>query len=383
MVILTVFGARPEAIKMCPVIKELKKRKNIKTVVCVTGQHKQMLDPVLEAFKIKPDYNLSIMKKGQSLFDITVNILTLIKDVLVKEKPDAVLVHGDTSSSFSAALASFYLQIPVAHVEAGLRTYNMDSPYPEEFNRQATDLISRLYFAPTQWAKNNLLIEGKAPKSIFITGNTVIDALKSAIDPDYRSELLDWAGEDKLVILTAHRRENLRGAMRGIFKAVRRAADERRDIKIIFPVHFNPEIRELAGLYLSGSERIKITEPLDLIDFHNLLYRAALILTDSGGIQEEASYLGKPALVMRDFTERPEGVDQGVLKLSGASYESVYKNFNLLLDDEELRGKMSVPSMVYGDGRASERIVRILEREFGHAENSDLIGRNDFEADNY
>lgn len=359
--IMLVFGTRPEAIKMCPLVNELKKRKSIETVVCVTGQHRQMLDQVLEAFSVVPDYDLSIMKDKQTLFDVTVNILERIKTVLEEVKPDAVLVHGDTSTTFVTALACFYLQIPVGHVEAGLRTYNIYSPYPEEFNRQAVSIISKFNFAPTELSKQNLLKEGKDPDSIYVTGNTAIDALKTTVRADYTHPELDWAKGSRLIMITAHRRENLGEPMRHMFKAIRRVMDEHPDVKAIYPIHMNPVVREIAQEYLGDDDRIHIIEPLDVLDFHNFLSRSYLILTDSGGIQEEAPSLGKPVLVMRDTTERPEGIAAGTLKLVGTEEKTIYKEFSRLLSDKDEYEAMSKASNPYGDGHACERIADILE----------------------
>ena len=359
--IMLVFGTRPEAIKMCPLVNELKKRKSIETVVCVTGQHRQMLDQVLEAFSVVPDYDLSIMKDKQTLFDVTVNILERIKTVLEEVKPDAVLVHGDTSTTFVTALACFYLQIPVGHVEAGLRTYNIYSPYPEEFNRQAVSIISQYNFAPTELSKQNLLKEGKNPESIYVTGNTAIDALKTTVRADYTHPELDWAKDSRLIMITAHRRENLGEPMRHMFKAIRRVMDEHPDVKAIYPIHMNPVVREIAQEYLGDDDRIHIIEPLDVLDFHNFLSRSYLILTDSGGIQEEAPSLGKPVLVMRDTTERPEGIAAGTLKLVGTEEEIIYREFSRLLSDKAEYEAMSKASNPYGDGHACERIADILE----------------------
>lgn len=360
--IMVVFGTRPEAIKMCPLVKELKNRKNIETILCVTGQHRQMLDQVLAAFQVKPDYDLSIMKDQQTLFDITTNILNKIKEVLEKVKPDVVLVHGDTSTTFVTALACFYLQIPVGHVEAGLRTYNIYSPYPEEFNRQAVSIISRYNFAPTEMAKNNLLREGKKAETIYITGNTAIDALKTTVRKDYSHPELEWANDSRLILITAHRRENLGEPMRHMFRAIRRVMDEHSDVKAIYPIHMNPVVRETANEILGNDDRIHIIEPLEVLDFHNFLARSYLILTDSGGIQEEAPSLGKPVLVMRDTTERPEGIEAGTLKLVGTDEDTIYQNFKLLLENREAYTKMSNASNPYGDGMASQRIADILEK---------------------
>ena len=359
--VMLVFGTRPEAIKMCPLVNELKTRDGIKTVVCVTGQHRQMLDQVLKAFSVTPDYDLSIMKDRQTLFDVTANILLRIKSVLQEVNPDVVLVHGDTSTTFVTALACFYMQIPVGHVEAGLRTYNIYSPYPEEFNRQAVSIISSYNFAPTELSKNNLIKEGKNPETIFVTGNTAIDALKTTVRADYKNEHLDWAADSRLIMITAHRRENLGEPMRNMFRAIRRVMDEHKDIKAIYPIHMNPAVREKAEQELSGCDRIRIIEPLDVLDFHNFLARSYLILTDSGGIQEEAPSLGKPVLVMRDTTERPEGIKAGTLKLVGTDEHKIYDNFRLLLENNDEYDKMAHASNPYGDGFACKRIADILE----------------------
>ena len=358
--VMLVFGTRPEAIKMCPLVNELKKREELQAVVCVTGQHRQMLDMVLEAFDVTPDYDLSIMKDKQTLFDVTTNILNRIKEVLEKEKPDVVLVHGDTSTTFVTALACFYLQISVGHVEAGLRTYNIYSPYPEEFNRQAVSIISKFNFAPTELSKQNLLKEGKDPGSIYVTGNTAIDALKTTVRENYTHSELEWANGSRLIMITAHRRENLGEPMCHMFKAIRRVMDEHPDVKAIYPIHMNPVVREIANEYLGDDDRIHIIEPLDVLDFHNFLSRSYLILTDSGGIQEEAPSLGKPVLVMRDTTERPEGIAAGTLKLVGTEEETIYKEFNRLLSDKDEYEAMSKASNPYGDGHACERIADVL-----------------------
>ena len=359
--IMLVFGTRPEAIKMCPLVNELKTRKNIETIVCVTGQHRQMLDQVLEAFQVVPDYDLSIMKDKQTLFDITTNILNRIKEVLEQVRPDVVLVHGDTSTTFVTALACFYLQIPVGHVEAGLRTYNIYSPYPEEFNRQAVGIISQYNFAPTELSRQNLLNEGKKAENIYITGNTAIDALKTTVREDYTHPELEWAAGSRLILITAHRRENLGEPMKNMFRAIRRVMEEHPDVKAIYPIHMNPVVRQTADEILGGEERIRIIEPLEVLDFHNFLARSYMILTDSGGIQEEAPSLGKPVLVMRDTTERPEGIAAGTLKLVGTDEEVIYRNFKLLLEDAEEYAKMSNASNPYGDGLACKRIADILE----------------------
>ncbi len=359
--VMLVFGTRPEAIKMCPLVNELKGRKNIETVVCVTGQHRQMLDVVLDAFSVVPDYDLSIMKDKQTLFDITTNILNRIKEVLETEKPDVVLVHGDTSTTFVTALACFYMQIPVGHVEGGLRTYNIYSPYPEEFNRQAVGIVAKYNFAPTELSRENLVKEGKDPATIYITGNTAIDALKTTIRDDYYHEQLEWASDSRLIMITAHRRENLGEPMKNMFRAIKRIIDEHPDIKAIYPIHMNPVVRETANAILGDCDRIRIIEPLDVLDFHNFLNASYLILTDSGGIQEEAPSLGKPVLVMRDTTERPEGIKAGTLKLVGTDEEVIYREFKTLLEDDEAYKKMSHASNPYGDGFACKRIADILE----------------------
>ncbi len=370
--IMLVFGTRPEAIKMCPLVNELKSRKSLETVVCVTGQHRQMLDQVLDAFQVAPDYDLSIMKERQTLFDVTSDVLLSLKAVLEKERPDVVLVHGDTSTTFASALACFYLRIPVGHVEAGLRTYNLDSPFPEEFNRQAVSIVAKYNFAPTEMAKNNLLKEGKDPRSIFVTGNTAIDALRTTVRERYEHPVLDWAEGSRLIVLTAHRRENLGEPMRQMFRAIKRIADETPDVKVVYPIHMNPVVRQTAADIFGGDDCIRIIEPMEVLDFHNLLARSYLILTDSGGIQEEAPSLGKPVLVMRDTTERPEGIEAGTLKLVGTREETIYETFKTLLTDRQSYEAMSHASNPYGDGHACRRIADFLEgsaspeTEFGH-----------------
>lgn len=360
--VMLVFGTRPEAIKMCPLVNELKTRKGIKTIVCVTGQHRQMLDQVLNTFNVIPDYDLSIMKQGQSLFDITSSILEKIKSVLESSEPDIVLVHGDTSTTFVTALACFYLQIPVGHVEAGLRTYNIYSPYPEEFNRQAVSVISQYNFAPTQLSANHLIKEGKSPNTIYVTGNTVIDAMKYTVTENYTHPELDWIGDDKMIFITAHRRENLGQPMHNMFRAIRRVLDEHSDCKAVYPIHMNPVVRKAAEEELGNCEQIHIIDPIEVFDCHNFESRCFLCLTDSGGIQEECPSYGKPVLVMRDTTERPEGVAAGTLKLVGTSEESIYKNFKLLIEDETEYKKMSHACNPYGDGKACKRIADILEK---------------------
>ena len=358
--IMLVFGTRPEAIKMCPLVIELKKRENVETIVCVTGQHKEMLEQVLDAFNIVPDYNLAVMKDRQTLFDVTINVLTGMKEILEKERPDVVLVHGDTTTTYATAIACFYLQIDVGHVEAGLRTHNIYSPFPEEFNRQSVSIISKYNFAPTQKAADNLISEGRNPANVFITGNTAIDALKYTIRDAYSNPELEWASDSRLILLTAHRRENLGAPMHSMFRAIRRIVDEFSDVKVIYPVHLNPVVREAAAEELGNSDRIHLISPLEVIDFHNFMSKAYLILTDSGGIQEEAPSLGKPVLVMRDTTERPEGITAGTLKLVGTNEDVIYTNFRELLMNSKEYTKMSQASNPYGDGFASVKIADIL-----------------------
>lgn len=360
--IMLVFGTRPEAIKMCPLVNELKRHKEVHTVVCVTGQHRQMLDQVLDVFGVVPDFDLSIMRDKQTLFDITANILMRIRAVLEEVEPSVVLVHGDTSTTFVTALACFYLQIPVGHVEAGLRTYNTYSPWPEEFNRQAVSIISQYNFAPTELAKQNLLREGKKPETIFVTGNTAIDALKTTVRANYTHPELDWAAGSRLILITAHRRENLGEPMQHMFRAIRRVMDENHMVKAIYPIHMNPAVRQTAQAILSDDDRIHIIEPLDVLDFHNFMARSYMILTDSGGIQEEAPSLGKPVLVMRDTTERPEGIKAGTLKLVGTDEETIYTEFTRLLLDQAAYDAMSQARNPYGDGHASERIAAVMCR---------------------
>ena len=359
--VMLVFGTSPEAIKMCPLVRELRSRDGIRTVVCVTGQHRQMLDQVLEAFDVVPDYDLSVMKQGQTLFDITTNILSSIKSVLEEVKPDTVLVHGDTSTTFVTALACFYLQIPVGHVEAGLRTYNIYSPFPEEFNRQAVSIVSEYNFAPTENAKANLLREGRDGSKIYVTGNTAIDALKTTVRDDYTHPELEWAAGSRLILITAHRRENLGEPMHHMFRSIRRVMDEHPDVRAIYPIHMNPVVRRAADEELGGCDRIHIIEPLEVLDCHNIMAKSYMILTDSGGIQEEAPSLGKPVLVMRDTTERPEGIAAGTLRLVGTDEEVIYDNFRRLLEDKDAYNAMAHAANPYGDGLASRRIADILE----------------------
>ncbi len=359
--VMLVFGTRPEAIKMCPLVNELKKRQGLETIVCVTGQHREMLTQVLEAFDVVPDYDLSIMKAKQTLFDITTNILERIKGVLEEVKPDVVLVHGDTSTTFVTALACFYLQIPVGHVEAGLRTNDIYSPFPEEFNRQAVSIVSRYNFAPTPKAKENLLNEGRDAESIYVTGNTAIDALQTTVRDDFTHPELEWAKDSRLILITAHRRENLGEPMHQMFRAIRRVLEEHPDVKALYPIHMNPIVRAAAEEELGGCERIHIIEPLEVLDCHNIMARSYMILTDSGGIQEEAPSLAKPVLVMRDTTERPEGIAAGTLKLVGTDEQVIYSNFKRLLEDPDAYAAMAEASNPYGDGKASQRIADILE----------------------
>lgn len=365
--IMLIFGTRPEAIKMCPLVKELQTRQSLKTIVCVTGQHRSMLDQVLQAFDVIPDYDLDIMKDRQDLFDITAAVLDKVKPVLKEVRPSLVLVHGDTSTAFAAALASFYLNIPVGHVEAGLRTYNIHSPYPEEFNREAVGAISSLHFAPTKPAAENLIREGKNPESVFVTGNTAIDALKVTVKKDYRHPELEWCHGSRMILITAHRRENLGAPMHHMFRAIRRVLEEHDDVKAVYPIHLNPLVRQAAEeVFGEGSpggreKRIHLIEPLDVLDFHNFLARACLVLTDSGGIQEEAPSLGIPVLVMRDTTERPEGITAGTLKLAGTNEETIYSSFTELLDNQTVWERMAHASNPYGDGQASVRIADIIE----------------------
>ena len=358
--VMLVFGTRPEAIKMCPLVKELKRRKNVLVTVCVTGQHKEMLQQVLDVFEIIPDYDLAIMQDKQTLFGITTNILNRISNVLNEEQPDIVLVHGDTSTTFAAALACFYKQIDIGHVEAGLRTYDIYAPYPEEFNRQAVSILTKYHFTPTEKSKWNLLKEGKDEKNIYVTGNTAIDALKTTVREDYKHPVLEWEDGFMLIVLTAHRRENIGQPLVHMFHAIKRIMNENPDIKIVYPIHKNPIVRNIADEIFGRHNRIRLIEPMNVVDFHNLLARSYLILTDSGGIQEEAPSLGKPVLVMRDTTERPEGIEAGTLKLVGTEEENIYTNFNVLLKDKNAYMRMSKASNPYGDGYACERIADIL-----------------------
>lgn len=355
--VITIFGTRPEAIKMAPLVKELKSRKEIECIVCVTAQHREMLDQVLKVFDIEPDYDLDIMKQEQTLSDITSRALKGLEEVINKERPNIVLVHGDTTTTFAGALAAYYSQTDIGHVEAGLRTWDKYSPYPEEMNRQMVGVLADMHFAPTEKSKQSLLKEGKCIDNIYVTGNTAIDALNTTVSPDYNHELFDWIGNDKLILLTAHRRENLGKPMRGMFKAIKRIVQEIPDVKVVYPVHLNPKVKEVADEILGNVERIKLINPLEVIDFHNFINKSYLILTDSGGIQEEAPSLGKPVLVLRDTTERPEGIDAGTLKLAGTDEETIYKLTKELLTNQEEYDKMSKASNPYGDGKASIRIA--------------------------
>ena len=362
--VLTVFGTRPEAIKMAPVVLELQKHPElIKNIVCVTAQHREMLDQVLEIFHIKPDYDLNIMKSGQSLSMITSSVLSGMEEIIKKEKPDVILVHGDTTTTLAAALAGFYQQIKIGHVEAGLRTYDKYSPFPEEINREFVSLVADYNFAPTKLSANNLLREGKRPESIFVTGNTAIDALKITTEREYHHEVFDWVGNDRMILVTAHRRENLGDPMRRIFRAIRRIVEDNEDVKVVYPIHLNPKVREVANEVFSGCEKVKLIEPLEVIDFHNFMKKATIIMSDSGGVQEEAPAFGKPVLVLRDTTERPEGIEAGTLKLVGTDEDNIYSEAMCLLNDENAYRAMGEAKNPYGDGEAARRIVEILLNE--------------------
>ncbi len=363
--VISIFGTRPEAIKMAPLVKELEKRKEIESIVVVTAQHRQMLDSVLETFNIKPDYDLNIMKQGQTLGDITTRALTGLEEVIKKEKPDIVLVHGDTTTTFAGALAAFYNGTSIGHVEAGLRTYDKYSPYPEEMNRQMVDCMTDMYFAPTLMSKENLLKEGKDESKIYVTGNTAIDAMATTVDENYTHPELEWIkSNEKMILLTAHRRENLGEPMRNIFKAVKKITDEFNDVKVIYPIHLNPKVREIANEVFKGDDKVHLIEPLEVFDFHNFQNKSYIILTDSGGIQEEAPSLGKPVLVLRDTTERPEGIKAGTLKLVGTDEETIYNETKKLLTDKKEYEKMSKASNPYGDGHSSEKIVDAIIEKF-------------------
>ena len=362
--IMIVFGTRPEAIKMCPLIKELEKHPHFQTIVCVTGQHRQMLDQVLEVFQIQPDYDLNIMKEKQTLADVTSNVLDELTPILAAEQPNIVLVHGDTTTTYATSLASFYQQIDVGHIEAGLRTYDLTSPYPEEFNRQSVSLMAKYHFAPTQKALNNLISEGKSVDNVYITGNTAIDALNYTISNNYQSTLLQELNNKKIILLTAHRRENLGQPMKQMFQAVKKIAEKNKDVAIIYPMHLNPQVRKLAKEILGNQERVRLIEPLDVFDFQNLLARSYLVLTDSGGIQEEAPALNIPVLVMRETTERPEGVESGTLKLVGTDEKTIYQSCQNLLDNEEAYQKMATAINPYGDGTASKKYVIFWRKNY-------------------
>ena len=359
--VMIIFGTRPEAIKMAPLVKELRNCEAIETVVCITAQHRQMLDQVLKIFSIIPDYDLNIMKDGQSLSEITTNALVGLEKIIKESEPDLILVHGDTTTTFAGALAAFYCKIPVGHVEAGLRTYNKYSPYPEELNRQMVSNIADIHFAPTLNSEQNLLNEGKLEKDIYVTGNTAIDAMKYTIKNNYS---IEWVGNNRLILLTAHRRENLGEPMIHIFRSIRRILEEFTDVKVVYPVHLNPKIRRIAKSELSGCERIRLIEPLNVVDFHNILNYSYLIMTDSGGIQEEAPSLGKPVLVLRDTTERPEGIEAGTLKLVGTNEDNIYYVTKELLDNKKIYTDMSKAINPYGDGHASERIANVILQRF-------------------
>lgn len=355
--VMTIFGTRPEAIKMAPLVKELKKRKEIKCIVCVTAQHRQMLDQVLKTFDIVPDYDLNIMQQGQTLTDITTRAIQGLEEVIKEVKPNIILVHGDTSTTFAGALAAFYNQVDIGHVEAGLRTYDKYSPYPEEMNRQMVGCLADLHFAPTELSAKNLIEEGKNKDKIFITGNTAIDAMSTTVKENYNHEILDWVGNNRMILLTAHRRENLGEPMYRIFRAIRRIVDEFNDIKVVYPIHMNPKVRKVANEVFENCDKVKLIEPLEVLDFHNFIAKSYIILTDSGGIQEEAPSLGKPVLVLRDTTERPEGIGAGTLKLVGTDEQLIYEETKKLLTNQVAYDSMSRASNPYGDGHASERIV--------------------------
>lgn len=366
---MTIFGTRPEAVKMAPLVNLLQSRNEFKCIVCVTAQHREMLDQVLNVFNIIPDYDLDIMQEKQSLTDITTRSLNGLEEVMAKERPDLVLVHGDTTTTFTGSLAAFYQQIPVGHVEAGLRTWNKYSPYPEEINRQLTGILTDLHFAPSSWSADNLIRENKHDNNIFITGNTVIDAFKATVRPGYSHKVLDKIGNNKMILLTAHRRENLGLKMENIFKAVIRIVNEHKNTSVVYPVHLNPAVQEPAKRILGGHSRIHLIPPLDVVDFHNFIARAHLILTDSGGIQEEAPTFGVPVLVLRDTTERPEGIKAGTLRLTGTEEEDIFNAANQLLTDSSVYQAMSRAANPYGDGKASERIAETILYYFGHSQN--------------
>ena len=362
--VMTIFGTRPEAIKMAPLVKELERRNEIESIVCVTAQHREMLDQVLTVFNIKPNYDLNIMKQGQTLSEITSRVLQGLEEVIKKEKPNIILVHGDTTTTFAGSLAAFYNQVDIGHVEAGLRTWNKYSPFPEEMNRQMVDRMTDMYFAPTEVSRKNLLQENIPEEKIYVTGNTAIDALKTTVKEDYNNEILNWVGKDKLILLTAHRRENLGEPMKHIFRAVKRIVEEYPDVKVVYPIHLNPKVREIANEIFKGIDKVRLIEPLEVIDFHNFQNKSYIILTDSGGIQEEAPSLGKPVLVLRDTTERPEGIAAGTLKLVGTNEEKIYIETKKLLDNKEEYNKMSHASNPYGDGFTSKYIVDAIIKKY-------------------
>lgn len=372
--VMSIFGTRPEAIKMAPVIQEMERHRNeIQSIICVTAQHREMLDSVLKTFRITPDYDLNIMKKDQTLESVTVTILKGLDNILEEEKPDMVLVHGDTTTTFASALSAFYHKIPVGHVEAGLRTYDISSPYPEEANRQMVSSIAELHFTPTMQSQKNLLRENKDPGKIYVTGNTAIDALKTTVRKEYHSPVLEWAKDARILLLTAHRRENQGMPLRRIFTAVNRITEKYEDIRVIYPCHMNPAVRELAGEMFQDNDRVRVIEPLEVTDFHNLIKRSYLILTDSGGIQEEGPSLGKPVLVVRETTERPEGVEAGTLKLTGTSIDNIVKQVSRLMEDKTEYERMSNAENPYGDGHASERIVEAVIKYFNGRINGEVI----------
>ena len=371
--VMSIFGTCPEAFKMAPIVLEMAKhRGEIESLVCVTAQHREMLDSVLDTFGITPDYDLNIMKKGQTLDSITGTILDGLNGILEKESPDLVLVHGDTTTTFASALSAFYHRIPVGHVEAGLRTHNLYSPYPEEANRQMVGNLAELHFTPTMQSLKNLLQENKDPEKIFVTGNTAIDALKTTVKKEYDSPVLHWAGDHRIILLTAHRRENWGEPLRRVFTAVNRITEKYPDVRVIYPCHLNPMVRGMADEMFGGNDHVRVIEPLEVTDFHNLIRRSYLVLTDSGGIQEEGPSLGKPVLVVRETTERPEGVEAGTLKLVGTSTENIIRQVSRLLEDEVEYERMSRAENPYGDGHASEKIVRAILRYFRSRENEEI-----------
>ena len=362
--VMSIFGTRPEAIKMAPLVKELESRKEIESIVCVTAQHRQMLDQVLQTFNIKPDYDLKIMKQGQTLSEVTSRTLLGLEEIFKEEKPDIVLVHGDTTTTFAGALAAFYNQIAIGHVEAGLRTYDKYSPFPEEMNRQMVDCMTDMYFAPTELSKENLLKQNIDESKIYVTGNTAIDAMKTTVSKEYKNDIFNWIGNDRMILLTAHRRENLGDPMRNIFRAIRRIVDEIDDVKVVYPIHMNPKVREVANEIFEGCDKVRLIEPLEVFDFHNFQNKSYIIMSDSGGIQEEAPSLGKPVLVLRDTTERPEGIEAGTLKLVGTNENVIYDEAIKLLTNKEEYDKMSKASNPYGDGHTSERIADAIIKKF-------------------